>query len=83
LKEIFIDCDCHCETLRIEKHETEFWFSFWQQGFSCKEKYSFFDKLRLAIHVLKNGHGYADMVIISNNRAKELIKFLEQTNGAN
>ncbi len=83
MNDLFLECDCHAEIIRVEKHEKEVWFSFWQQGFSCKENYSFFDKFRLAIHVFKYGHGYADMVIISNSRVKELIKFLEQTNGAN
>jgi len=78
LNDLFLECDCHKEVIRVEKHEKEFWFSFWQCGFSCKEKYSFWQKLKLAFLVLKRGHGYSDMVILSKDQTNKLIEFLKE-----
>lgn len=79
MKDVFIECDCHAEVIRVEKHEKEFWFSFWQSGFSCKEKYSFWQKLKLAFLVLKRGHGYTDMIILSKEKINKLIEFLKES----
>ena len=78
MKNIYIDCDCHSEIIRVEKHEKEFWFSFWQEGFSCKEKYSIFERIKLAFRVFKYGHGYSDMIILSSDKVRNLIEFLKE-----
>lgn len=78
MNDLFLECDCHAEMIRVEKHEKEIWFSFWQAGFSSKERYSFWHKLKLAFLILKRGHGYADMIILSKDKVNTLIEFLKE-----
>lgn len=78
MKDLYLECDCHNEIIRVERHGKEFWFSFWQAGFYSKEKYNLIERIILAFKVLKTGIPYTDMVILSNKQIEKLVYFLKE-----
>ena len=78
MKDLYLECDCHNEIIRVERHGKEFWFSFWQAGFCSKEKYRMVDRIRLAFKILKTGTAYTDMVILSKDQIEKLNIFLKE-----
>lgn len=78
MKDIFIECNCHSEAIRVEKQtDGDVWFSFWQSGFGLKEL-CWKERLRLIFYILKNGHSYTDMVIFNKEKVDKLIDFLKE-----
>lgn len=79
MKECYIDCDCHSELIRIEiQDDGEYWFSFWQEGFCSKEKYTFKEKLRLIWTIFTNGKPYTDMLIFNREKINKMVDFLKE-----
>lgn len=75
---IFIECDCHGEALTIEKHEEEYWFSFWERGFGFKKELSFKEKIRMCLFIFKNGKPYTDMLIFDKSKIEKIVEFLKE-----
>ena len=79
MKDIFLECGCHSEMVRVEKQEdNEYWFTFWEEGFYTKDKCSFFERLKVAFLVFKRGYAYTDMVILNKEKVDKLVEFLKE-----
>ncbi len=76
----FIKCDCRGHGIGINHiYEDgvyiETYLSYWVEG---KWNMGFKEKIRYCWHILTTGNVYADMVIVSNDNRKQLIKVLKE-----
>lgn len=85
----YFECFCSSEGIVAEVREMldtdekmtyfldrELWLSFFNKS-HFGTKHSLRNRLRFAWHVLKTGYPFADMVILSQTKAKELVDFIQ------
>lgn len=79
MSNLFIDCDCHGELLRIEKHSDNDWyFSMWQNGY-ITDKMRLRDRIKSCWFILTRGkQPYSDMLIFENDKIKKIVDFLKE-----
>ena len=76
----FFRCECYGEGLAVEHHTTthdcdnEVLVSFWQMG--RRHHTTLGMRIRHILRVIRDGHPYGDMVILSPERARELGQYL-------
>ncbi len=79
---LFVKCDCESEGIEVtyeknEGHPKEFWFSFYMWGRSGY-KLSLRRRLKYIWMILSGKDLYGDMVILDEERTKELVEFLDK-----
>ena len=79
---LFVKCDCHAEGIEVtyEKEQDgskEFWFAFYMWGRSGY-KLSWGRRLKYIWMVITGKDLYGDMVILNEEKTKELVEFLNQ-----
>lgn len=79
IKRKYISCSCESEMIVLEKfsNEDEIYMSLFSRGLNVK-RYNFKDRLRHIWQIIKTGFPYTDELVLSKDRAKELIKSLTE-----
>lgn len=77
---IFIKCDCHAEAIEIQhwSDENVFYVSFWDYGRSKISWLPWKKRLGLIWRILRGKDLYADMVILDQEKAKEVVDFINK-----
>lgn len=79
--ELFIKCECHGEGIEITRDDelNQYYLAFWGYGFNNNKKFSFWRRLIFAWMLIIKGTLYNDMVILDDNKATELVDFINKT----
>ena len=74
---IFIKCECSGEGLGVDYYEDDgvYYFSYWKSGIS-NQKLSWKERFRHCWNVLIKGKAFNDEVILTKDKANELVDFL-------
>lgn len=74
--EIYL-CSCRGEGLKVEKWDKdEIYMAFWQCGLFGKYPLSIWERLRFCWHTLRTGRVWADEVVMTDETARMLGKYL-------
>ena len=76
----FTKCDCHSHVLEIERYEYDkfdkgFNITCWHYGHDGNIR-GFKERLRWCWHILKTGKPWADSIIVTDEKAKEIANFI-------
>jgi len=72
----FFSCVCKNEVLAVDV-DKEF-SQIYLAVYKMKHTYTLLSRLKMIWHIIRNGHPYADEIILSKKTAKELVKTLNQ-----
>jgi len=77
-KSIMLKCDCSSEAIEVQRwsDEDQFYFAYWQVGFS--RPLCWRERIRWCWNILRNGNPWADSIIVSPSKAKEIADFINQ-----
>ena len=84
-EEIYLSCDCGSHVLHVVRDQDDtdiepYWYiSFFSWGHRVGHNVR--DKIRLIWHIVKEGHPYADDIILNNSEKKKLVEFLSEEGG--
>lgn len=87
---LFVECNCGGEALAFEVNNNDFidkekypeaddielWISLWTQGYRDPKTISFWQKIKLAFHVLEYGTLYSDQIIIDMKKVETIRNYL-------
>lgn len=90
---IMVKCDCGAEALEVQfwpsddrkdQYPDEFYFAFWQQGFS--RPLCWRERLRWCWNILRKGNPWGDSILVYQPKAKQVADFIYKhlkSNGQN
>jgi len=75
--ELHLTCSCLGHELHIEKDDTEkMWYaSFWERGHQSTPPWRY--QLRLIWFILRNGHAFADDIVLEEKQMLELKRYVD------
>jgi len=76
-KEIFIECDCYSEGIKLNYQDELLYISLYQRGFKPRTK-TIKEKLRWIWQIIIKDVPYDDELIISKDKIKQLSQFLNE-----
>ena len=73
----YISCSCESETILLQKYkgEDEIYLSLFSRGLNIK-RYNVKDRIRHIWQIITKGFPYTDEIVLSKERAKDLVKAL-------
>jgi hypothetical protein len=80
-KSIFLKCDCHGEAVEFqyESEYNEYYLAFWGCGFGNNKKHGLLRRIKFAWMLLTKGTLYTDMVVLDEEKARQLADFINET----
>jgi len=78
-EELYVMCDCYSHGLYVIHSEEDdaFYLNLYELSLNGR-KFSLWERLRWAFHILWKGHPFTDFLIIQKPKAKELAQFLSK-----
>jgi hypothetical protein len=76
-KEIFIECDCYSDGIKLNYQDELLYISLYQRGFKPRTK-TIKEKLRWIWQIIIKDVPYDDELIISKDKIKQLSQFVNE-----
>jgi len=74
----YICCSCGSEILVLDKWDEDICLSIWDDGYSCDNRLSIWQRMRWCWQIITKGKPFTDQIVLDENKIEDIMVAMEE-----